>query len=138
MAGSNIYNVYNSIYNTLKKKGYNLQVEKPIHISFSKIISGAGSFGWDYPLKKNSFLNKGIINIREEDVHIFLYASISSRSLFFYYSLLTLITLVFSLRLDFDFLYVSIFLILIFGGLFTVFYLTAKRFIHTLIDVTKN
>jgi len=132
---SDIYYVYNSIYNTLKKKEYNTQGKIPTHISFSKVITISGSFGWSYYLKKLSLLNKGGINIKEEGEYIEIYARLHSLpSLFFYNSLLTVATLILFNAFTFSYLHILFLFTLMLGGVFIIHVFIAKLFINSLIN----
>ncbi|MFO7657410.1 MAG: hypothetical protein R6W78_10105 [Bacteroidales bacterium] len=135
-----INNFYNNIYDTLKRKGYNLKVEKPTFISFSKIISATwSSFGWDYYVKKFSFLNNGVINLRKKGEHIEMYAHLNpTKSIVFYYGLLIVTTLFAYQWLNLDFFHVLIFLLLMLVIFLVVYYLKAKLFVNELIRGFKS
>lgn len=103
--------VCENIQRALKIKGYELYSKTSSHVYYSKIISGVGSFGWDYFFKKVSVLNQGNIRIEKECAHILIYAHISSiKGLLFYGIALTLVSLLFCFMLDLSFIGASFFL----------------------------
>ncbi len=133
-----INEAFEDIQRTLKIKGYELYPMTLSHVYFSKIISGVGSFGWDYFLKKVSFLNKGDIKIKKESAHMLIYAHFSvGKGLLFYSTVLTLVSVLFWSTLNLPLLKVSFLLIVALIALLISCYLMVRCFLKSLIRESK-
>lgn len=127
--------LFTNICKELRTRRYNINTYELNKIKFSKKHTYLSN-NWEYHLYKLKILNSGIINLEKYENKIYIIGKIDIKISFIFISfLLSILMLLFIIRLNLSFVYVPISFLSLISVLYFIYYMTVKSFIKSLIHI---